>query len=238
MQGQAVQLAFVSDVHSNIHALEAVLDHARGEGAEQVLCAGDIVGYNARPNECIALLRKQNVSAVMGNHDWAATDGETEGFNPYAVAGVEHSRRALSEENKRWLLGLPRGLDVEMGGARVAVFHGSPRDPLFEYVFPTVDGKVLKELAKAAGNPQVVALGHTHLPMRLSAKADKGPLFVNPGSVGQPRDGDPRSSYLLLDTQRLTTAFHRVPYDVEAAAADVRAAGLPEFLWQRLLKGL
>lgn len=229
-----MRLAFVSDIHSNLHALEAVFEHARAEGAEQVACLGDIVGYNAHPNGCIDLLRKEEAIAVQGNHDWAATVGTTEGFNPFAVAGVEHSRRMLTEDNKRWIVALPPKRHHLAEGTDVGLFHGSPRDPLFEYVFPSADPRVLKELAKAAGRPQVVALGHTHLPMRL----DHGSVFINPGSVGQPRDGDPRASYAILDTRAMEVEFHRLAYDVEAAARDVREAGLPEFLWQRLLRGV
>lgn len=229
-----MRLGFVSDIHSNIHALDAVFEHAAGQGADRVFCLGDIVGYNAHPNECVARLRKDEAMAVMGNHDWAATDGDAEGFNPFAVAGVEFSRRALTEDNKRWLLGLPREARIEVDSVSLGLYHGSPRDPLYEYVFPSADSKVLRELVKVAGQPRVVALGHTHLPMRL----DQGATFLNPGSVGQPRDGDPRASYALLDTRTMDTEFHRIPYDVEGAARDVRDAGLPEFLWQRLLRGL
>lgn len=229
-----MRVAFVSDVHANIHALEAVFEHAIAEGAARVFCLGDIVGYNAFPNECIARLRKGDATAVQGNHDWAATEGDAEGFNPFAVAGVDYSRRTLSPEHRRWLVDLPREVHLEVEGVSLGLYHGSPRDPLYEYVFPSADSRVLRELAKAAGQPRVVALGHTHLPMRL----DQGATFLNPGSVGQPRDGDPRASYALLDTRSMDTMFHRVPYDVEAAARAVREAGLPEFLWQRLLRGM
>jgi putative phosphoesterase len=229
-----VRVALLSDIHSNSHALEAVFDHSAGQGIDRYGCLGDIVGYNAHPNRCVTLLQKHGVAAVQGNHDWAATDGTTEGFNPYAVAGVEHSRKVLQGSAKDWLKALPRAHTLDLAGVRVALFHGSPRDPLFEYVFPTTDGRALKEMAKAAGAPDVIALGHTHLPMR----RDEGALWVNPGSVGQPRDGDARSSYAVLDTGSKHVAFHRVAYDVDAAVRDVLAAGLPEFLAQRLLRGL
>lgn len=229
-----MRIALVSDVHANIQALQAVLEDAGSRGADEVYCLGDIVGYNAHPNECVDRLRKRGAVAVMGNHDWAATTGDAEGFNPFAVEGVNYSRRTLTEENKRWLVSLPRERRLELEGVKLSLYHGSPRDPLIEYVFPSTDARVLRELAKHAGNPRVVALGHTHLPMRL----DNHTTFLNPGSVGQPRDGDRRASYALFDTVSLATEFHRVDYDVEAAARAVRDAGLPEFLWQRLLQGL
>jgi putative phosphoesterase len=229
-----VRLAFVSDVHSNEPALAAVLEHIAGQGVGQVYCLGDIVGYNANPNQCIQRLRKAEALAVKGNHDWAATDGSADGFNVFAVAGVEHSRKVLTGDHRAWLSKLPVERRVQHDGVTLAMFHGSPRDPMLEYVFPFTDPAALKELARAAGSPKAIALGHTHLPMRL----DHGSVFLNPGSVGQPRDGDPRASYCILDTVTMGTEFHRLDYDVDAAARAVREAGLPDFLWQRLLQGV
>ncbi|HEV8360692.1 MAG TPA: metallophosphoesterase family protein, partial [Candidatus Thermoplasmatota archaeon] len=186
------------------------------------------------PNQCIQMLRKADALAVKGNHDWAATDGTSEGFNVFAVEGVRHSRKVLSEDHRAWIRQLPVERHVQHDDATLALYHGSPRDPMLEYVFPFADPGALRELANAAGNPRVVALGHTHLPMR----RDQGTIFLNPGSVGQPRDGDPRASYAILDTATLATEFHRVDYDVDAAARAVREAGLPDFLWQRLLQGV
>jgi predicted phosphodiesterase len=229
-----VRLGLVSDIHANVHAFAAVLEDLADRGVERLLCLGDIVGYNAHPNECVALLRKHQALAVMGNHDWAATEGEPEGFNPYAVEGVRFSRRTLTGENRAWLAALPRARKVALDRGFLGMYHGSPREPLAEYVFPSSDPAHLDELARAAGAPRAVALGHTHLPMRRG----EGTVFLNPGSVGQPRDGDPRASYAVLDGATLATEFYRVGYDVDAAAKDVRDAGLPEFLWQRLLRGL
>jgi putative phosphoesterase len=229
-----VRVAFLSDIHANQHALARVLEHAESEGVDQLYCLGDIVGYNAFPNECIAALRKAGVHAVMGNHDWAATVGEPEGFNVFAVAGVEHSRRTLTEDNKRWLIALPQERRAQVEGQTLAMYHGSPRDPLLEYVFPFTDPQNLEEMAKAAGSPRVVALGHTHLPMQVGKRT----MFLNPGSVGQPRDSDPRCSYAILDLPSMAVHFHRLDYDVDGAARAVREAGLPDFLWQRLLQGV
>lgn len=229
-----MRLAFLSDVHANLHALSGIMEFLEGEGIDEAFCLGDIVGYNAHPNECIEILRKHGVRSVMGNHDWAATQGSPEGFNLFAVEGVKYARRVLKEENARWLRSLPRELHVIPGGASLALYHGSPRDPLLEYVFPFTDEERLEELARIAGGPDAVVLGHTHLPMRLGERT----LFLNPGSVGQPRDGDPRASCMILDPATRDTTFHRVPYDVEAAAQAVRSAGLPDHLWQRLLQGV
>jgi putative phosphoesterase len=228
-----VRLALLSDVHSNIHALQAVLEDVESQGADRLASLGDMVGYNAHPNHCVEALRKADAIAVLGNHDWASTTGQPEGFNAYAVAGVEYSRRKLSEENKAWLQALPERRVERWGPVSVCMAHGSPRAPLTEYLFPSTDARELRDQAKAAGKPSVIALGHTHWPMRIEA----GSLFLNPGSVGQPRDGDSRASYCILDTASLSTDFRRVAYDVEAAARDVREAGLPDVLAERLFVG-
>ena len=230
-----MRAAFLSDVHSNHQALSAVLEHAAEQGVDRLYCLGDIVGYNAHPNECIELLRKAEVAALQGNHDWAATVGTSEGFNAYAVAGVDYARRALSAPNRAWLQSLPFELQTTLGDCKLAMYHGSPRDPLMEYVFPSTRPDERTALLRAAGSPNVLVLGHTHVPMRLE---HDGALLINPGSVGQPRDGDPRTSYAILDSSDRATQFHRLDYDVEAAARAVQEAGLPEFLWQRLLRGV
>jgi putative phosphoesterase len=229
-----VRWAFLSDIHANLDALGAVLEHLAGQGAEHVFALGDLVGYNAEPNEVLRRLRKESVLCLQGNHDRAVLTGDPAGFNPYATAGVLYTRRILDPEQRAWLASLPEVRDVAVPGLRAKLVHGSPRDPLAEYVFPGSPAWLFEELADVAGNPDVVAMGHTHVPMRV----DDRTLFLNPGSVGQPRDGDPRASYCVLDTTRRSTEFHRVAYDVESAAAKVRAAGLPDVLWQRLLRGV
>lgn len=229
-----MKLAIVSDIHSNIAALRAVISSIRERGCERILCLGDTVGYNANPNECVEALTTMEATVVQGNHDWAATTGHTRGFNPIAVAGVEYSKRVLTVPNKDVLAKLPTSEHLHLDAKDLKAFHGSPRDPLMEYLFPSAPAPVWKQMAAAAGSPDVVALGHTHLPM---AKPAGGTLFVNPGSVGQPRDGDPRASYGILDVPILEFEVVRVEYDIEATARANRAAGLPEQSWQRLFKG-
>lgn len=231
---RGVRWALLSDIHSNQEALLAVLEHLDGQGVDEAFALGDLVGYNAEPREVLQLLQRRRVQCVQGNHDWAVAGGDPEGFNPFATAGVLYARRVLGSGDLAWLAALPRVRDVQAPGLRGRLVHGSPRDPLSEYVFPGSPGWLFEELAEAAGKPDLVAMGHTHLPMRV----DHGTLFLNPGSVGQPRDGDPRASYCVLDTARRSAEFRRVAYDVEAAAAKVRGAGLPDVLWQRLLRGV
>lgn len=220
-------LAFLSDVHSNIHALDAVLaDLDKRGGADGIYVLGDIVGYNAFPNEVIQRLRERNVTAIMGNHDAAATGAiDVSEFNDNAAAGVRYSQKKLLPPNFDWLRGLPA---FRRWNGVLAMFHGSPRGALWEYVFPTASDKTIEEFAI---EPTVV-LGHTHYPM--VRRTSRGILF-NPGSVGQPRDGDPRASYAILDGSQVT--HHRVAYDIDSAARGVLEAGLPPALAQRLFSG-
>jgi diadenosine tetraphosphatase ApaH/serine/threonine PP2A family protein phosphatase len=228
-----VRWAFLSDIHSNLDALGATLEHLDGQGADAAYALGDLVGYNAQPNEVLQTLQARGITCILGNHDWAATKGEPEGFNPYALAGIAYTRKALRPELYAWLAALPQVRDIADGPFRARLVHGSPRDPMSEYVFPASPGWLFEELAEAAGNPDLVAMGHTHVPMR----ADHGTTFVNPGSVGQPRDGDPRAAWLELDLVAWNVVYRRVEYDIDGAAAAIRAARLPDSLAERLAYG-
>lgn len=222
-------VALLSDIHSNLHALEAVLEGIGQYSPEAVLCAGDIVGYGAYPNECCALVRGAGIASVAGNHDIAALGSQTRGMNPYAAAAALWTADRLNRPSKDLLSSLPGSVRRQAGGHEVAVFHGSDSSP-DEYVHEDdVDTGIL-----ARTSSQVAVLGHTHIPfVRRLAEG----LVVNPGSVGQPRDGDPRGSFAILDTEGMTCDVFRVAYDVEAAAEAVLEAGLPMILAQRLSVG-
>lgn len=256
-----MRIALVSDIHSNVDALRAVLDHADVQNVDRLYCLGDVVGYNANPAECAELVKERCDLTILGNHDWAVTLGEPTGFNLAAKAGVEYSRRMLEPEHVKFLSGLKPEQHLDFDGTRVDLYHGSPADPLWQYVFPAGATSVFVDLAGRLDDAtaHVVALGHTHVPMLLNAHAspakgwgalpdqfvqpnlDAGrprPLVLaNPGSVGQPRDGDPRAAYAILDTDEVQLEFHRVTYDVAAAARAIRTAGLPDLLAERLFIG-
>ncbi len=224
---------FISDVHSNLEALDAVLEAADGLG---VYCLGDIVGYGASPNEVIARLRESSATCILGNHDLAAVTGEVSGFNPRAAMAVLWTARHLSQDGKRFLNGLPRRTSVVMGGRRVLMVHGSPDDPMWEYVFEETHRDLFGYYLRREG-ADVVALGHTHVPF--AWRGEEGIVF-NPGSVGQPRDGDARASYALLTVARdgsVTVEPRRVVYDVRAAAEKITSSGLPPSLASRLATG-
>lgn len=256
-----MRIALVSDVHANLHALEAVLAHVEENAVDRLYCLGDVVGYNAYPNECTDILRERADFTILGNHDWAATVGTPDGFNPAAKAAVDYSRKLLAPEAQAFLSQCSPHASFRVNGLRLDLFHGSPREPLWEYVFPDDAPPLFDQLRGSLkpDMPRVIALGHTHVPMMLAsgvlepaglgelqakfihANLEKDRttplLLLNPGSVGQPRDGDPRAAYAVLDTDALRVQFHRVEYDVAAAARAVREAGLPGLLAERLFRG-
>jgi diadenosine tetraphosphatase ApaH/serine/threonine PP2A family protein phosphatase len=243
-----MRIAVLSDIHANLVALEAVL--AAVGTIDAVWQLGDVVGYGPEPDAVVARLGDIGARGVRGNHDAAALGGpEIDWFNPDARAAVEWTRDRIGGPTRSWLGALPLTL---ADGDRYLV-HGSPRDPIWEYV--TNSAVARANLASLAERGATVGLhGHTHVPIafrdddgrvEVIAPADGSVLrldsrrvLLNPGSVGQPRDGDPGSSWLELDTAASTVTWHRVSYDVPAVQAAVLAAGLPRRLADRLALGL
>lgn len=239
----------VADIHSNLTALQAVAgDAVRRGGFDAVWCLGDVVGYGPDPNECVAWLRERDARCVAGNHDLACAGAmPVDGFNPWAAAACQWTQARLTPGSRTWLLALTPLPLVE---GDFTLIHGSLRDPVWEYA-------VTPEVAAASLKRQTTPwclVGHSHLPLAFRQGA-AGPLagvfladgevvragsdrvLCNPGSVGQPRDGDPRAAYALVDTEAGTLAHHRVAYDVLAVQARMREAGLPEPLAVRLAFG-
>ena len=233
LRDEALKLLVLGDIHSNHTALKQVLKDAGSW--DMALCLGDIVGYGPDPGECISEVKMRGFRCVAGNHDAAVASGETWGFNPYAAAAVQINRRRLGLDAVRWLGDLPSHLSLEVEGVRIALYHGSPRDPLNEYVFPH-EAYVLAERLLRMAEADILLLGHTHIPYLIRVD---GRYLVNPGSVGQPRDGDPRASYMLLEVEGREVSIHhrRVEYDIDEVAGRMRRLGLPEFLASRLYHG-
>jgi len=230
-----VRLVVVSDVHSNLDALEAVID--RFPKYDEIVCLGDLVGYGPQPNEAIERLRDLRPTVVlMGNHDSAVVSGDTQWFSENAAKAVDWTRRRIREENRKYLASLNPSTRLEREGTSLALFHGSPRDPLSEYIYPGISKGYARALIQRA-NAKIVLLGHTHIPM-LYAVDDL--VLANPGSVGQPRDGDPRASFAVLTITDHTVTFQveRVAYNVDPVARKIRECGLPEFLAERLYIGV
>ncbi len=211
----------LSDIHANEIALEAVLDDM--PDVERLVCAGDVVGYNPWPAECVDALRERGVPTVMGNHDRAVARGTGFRFNGMAEAGVEHAERELSAGQLEWLRSLPDERMVD----NVKLVHGHPEDP-DRYTYPREFGPEL------LGEEDVLVLGHTHV--QGHETYDEG-VVLNPGSVGQPRDGNPKAAYAVLDTETLDVEERRVAYDIDAVVEKVSEKGLPRRTGERLKNG-
>ena len=230
-----MRIVVISDIHSNLDAFEAVI--ADLPEYDELFCLGDLVGYGPQPNEVVQKIQQLRPSVVlMGNHDYAVVTGDTEGFSSHAAEAVEWTRKRINSQNHDYLATLKPSEKLEKSNMSMALFHGSPRDPLTEYVFPGMPENTARKLIEKAG-AEIVLLGHTHMPMLYSFDHE---MLGNPGSVGQPRDGDPRASYATLSIAERKFSFNikRVDYDVNPVADKIVQAGLPEFLAERLYIGM
>lgn len=224
-----MRMAIVADIHSNVQALASVVSDIQKSEPDIVVCAGDIVGYGANPNECCRAAQRICTHAIQGNHDLSVLTGDTSGMNRYAASAIEWTSRNIVAEPRKYLDELGRESRFKLGEVRVSLHHGSVKDPL-EYVYE----EDVRDSLLTSAEADVLILGHTHVPY---VRKFRSGLVVNPGSVGQPRDGDNRASYALLDTDTKICEIHRVEYDIEKAYEAVVGAGLPIFLAERLLLG-
>jgi len=226
------RVVVISDVHSNLEALREVLTQVEGI---DVYCLGDVVGYGANPNEVIDALRERNVLSVMGNHDYAAMTGDTRMFNARAAMAVRWTAKELTTRSLSYLSSLPKERRLWLGGLEGYLAHGSPDDTLWEYVDPVTHSQLFGHYLELL-QVRFIGLGHSHIPF--ITVEDEGTVF-NPGSVGQPRDGDRRASYCVVSLAGGTIRVDnfRVEYDYETAASKIRSAGLPTALADRLGSG-
>ncbi len=242
-----MRAALITDIHSNLPALEAVLAAIDKRGVEEIWCLGDVVGYGADPDSCATLVRERCEVRLVGNHDLAVLgDLDISSFSAAAADAVRWTRENAAQETFDSLGGLsPSGLREGF-----ALFHASPRDPIWEYVLSTDQADECMDV-----QPEPVSfVGHSHVALYfLRAEGDdargaqagigsmldlsEGTWLLNPGSVGQPRDGDPRAAWVELDTSVRTARYNRVPYDIDDAAGAIIDAGLPKHLAQRLYSG-
>ena len=242
-----MKVAVISDIHGNRQAFEATLEAIAASDAAELWCLGDLVGYGADPDACVELAREHAAVCLAGNHDLAVT-GEIPlaEFSRGASLAAQWTQEVIAPENLEFLRGLrPCGEEGIVG-----LYHASPRDPVWGYVLSTL----LAELCLDEQRHRVCLIGHSHValsftrregeltsgePRREHTRLDlgDGEWLINPGSVGQPRDGDARASWLLLDLDGLSASFVRTDYDIAGAAAAIRAARLPDSLAERLEYG-
>jgi diadenosine tetraphosphatase ApaH/serine/threonine PP2A family protein phosphatase len=240
-----MRVAVMSDVHANYHALEAVLEQIDAARVDAIWCLGDIVGYGPRPNECCETVEARADRCLVGNHDLVVL-GElsVSDFNDEAAAAAVWTAEVLTPASRTFLERLKPV--ARMDG--VDLFHASARDPVWEYVLTEEAARGTFELAEAP----LLLVGHSHVALALSYDGGdlagglapagtevelNGRWLLNPGSVGQPRDGDPRAAWLLLDLERRFAAFHRVAYSIKTTQAEMRERGLPRALALRLERG-
>ena len=229
----AMRILIVSDIHSNLEAFRAVLDRAQQGAFHLVWCLGDVVGYGPDPGPCIELLREHEAICVAGNHDCAAVGkADIEMFNPYAAAACRWTEEQLTPAHRRYLEELPQVVQQ----SSFTLVHGSLRDPIWEYLLSC---EAAAATFARCTTPHCL-VGHSHIPFscqegiglrqfRGEAQVVLGPgrLIINPGSVGQPRDGDPRASYAVYDTEKQQVEHYRVEYDIAAVQGKMRCAKLP-----------
>ncbi len=243
-----MRIAVISDVHSNLEALSAALRHAEAGGPlDGVWCLGDIVGYGPEPSAVLSMLRARPLTSVAGNHDLAACGAmDVAEFNASAAEAALWTRGQLSEDERQFLLELPLVRSTD----GFTLTHGSLRAPAWEYLLSAEQALAQFQLQTTPYS----LVGHSHLPMRFEERSGDAPrprlcedgdvaqldgqrLILNPGSVGQPRDGDPRASYLLYDEGAASVSWHRVAYDIASTQRKMRAAKLPPWLAERLSMG-
>ena len=241
-----MRVAVLSDIHANLHALEATLAAVERDEPDELWCLGDIVGYGPRPEDCCTVAEEGMDLCLAGNHDLGVLGTvDLDDFSPDAAAAARWTQDVLGEASRAFLATLGPSGEAES----VQLFHASPRDPVWEYVLTEQAALAALEDTTAP----VVLVGHSHVPLAVlladealdgghapgGTEADlaRGRWLLNPGSVGQPRDGDPRAAWLLLDLNRGTASFRRVDYAVEQTQAEIRDAGLPRILGDRLSAG-
>ncbi len=242
-----MRIAVLSDIHGNRQAFEAVLSAVDAAEVEEVWCLGDLVGYGADPDACVALAREHASLCLVGNHDLAVRgDLSLEEFSRGAELAARWTRENIDPDCLAYL----RGLDSQRLEEAVGLYHASPRDPVWEYVLSPLQAELCLDVQRH----RICLVGHSHVALSFSRAPGEpatgetrsagerldlgeGEWLLNPGSVGQPRDGDPRAAWLELDTEGWRAEYRRVPYDVAGAAEAIRAARLPDSLAERLEYG-
>ncbi len=229
-----MKIALLADIHANLEAFQSVINDIKKQAIDEILCSGDLVNYNANPNETLELIKKNEIVSCLGNHDFnAVSPVELTQFTPEMQKALLWTSKQLTSSSKEILSKLPKTINLNLDGRNIFIVHGSPENQLWDYVFPNTAENILEgylEKTKA----DILVLGHTHIPM---IRRIKGKLIINPGSVGQPRDFRPEASYCILETLNMRASIIRVPYDVRSTAFKIIANNLPRYFADRLFIG-
>jgi predicted phosphodiesterase len=243
-----VRIAVLSDIHGNLHALEAVLESLEADPHDAFWCLGDLVGYGPRPNRCCALIAERADICLIGNHDLGVLGRlDLEDFSPDAAASARWTAEVLEDDPRRFL----ESLESQSVRGEIALYHASARDPVWEYVLTPVAALA----SFSSTDARFILVGHSHVALAFALVdwtletiiapegteldlSGEGRWILNPGSVGQPRNGDPRACYMVLDLEGERAEYRRIEYPVELTQEEIRERGLPEPLAERLAQGL
>jgi len=225
-----LRIAFISDIHGNLTALQAVLESIYMSDIDQTICLGDIIGYGARSNECVELISSKSIKCVLGNHEYAIINlNELSRFNPKAKESILWTKKNLSNKSMEFLKNLKLTLEVE----NIQIVHSSP---VFPESWSYLKDKYQAKKAFKSFTQEFCIIGHTHQPVIFEDHESQRKL-INAGSVGQPRDGNPKACWLWLDTRSKDFGWERVEYDIKKTAGEILDAKLPKFHAQRLFSG-
>lgn len=223
------KIGLIADIHANLTALEAVLEDM-GE-VDKIICAGDLVGFGPDPNEVIDLARSENFTAVLGDHDYAVISGKFDFLDELSAEVAEWTRDELEGKNMNFLEKLPRRAEVDAGEHEIFVVHGTPQNPLEKCLLPGASNRTLVDATQFV-NSDAILLGHAHVPMK---KMIQGKLVINPGSVGQPKDRNPKASYAILKSDKdVEVDIKRISYDIKETEQRIRDSELPKKFGMRL----
>jgi len=232
------KIAVISDIHSNIYALEVILqDIQKRKNIDEIICLGDIVGYYPFPNECIELIKDECSISMLGNHDAGVLGDEPSFyFNQNAYTMIQWTQEEILSENKKWLTTLPRRKTIERNDKSIYLVHGSPFKT-FDYMDNQTEKqwKLMLQEAFEITKTEILMVGHTHIPFKFKFKKYH---FLNPGSVGQPRNGKPGAYYAIVNTNPVSITMVHLKYDHKPVQEEMKKLDLPKFLSDRLNRGL
>ncbi|MEM2768758.1 MAG: YfcE family phosphodiesterase [Candidatus Pacearchaeota archaeon] len=228
-----MKIAIISDIHSNFIALKEVLREIKKKKIKKIFCAGDIIGYASMPNECIKELIKNNIKSIYGNHEFVLLNFQYANLLNYqALKALIWHKENLENFAWRWIKKLKEKLILKIGSKKIMIFHGSPEN-CFEYIWPDTSKEIFEYWLKKY-NVDILIFGHTHIPF---IKNINSKLVINPGSIGQPRDGNNKASFCIIDLENLEAKIFRKIYDINKIAEDIKQKGLPRIFADRLYLG-